>query len=364
MKFKRMALPLMLLLLALALSACGNMTATQGFPGIVVLDETLYLSEGLHVYAVNTVSGQEVRLGDAPLRFPKESDNNINLFAPVTQTASGQLIFPNSHPSQHSLYSVNAETGAVRWEFGKSKGTWIAGALAIGDDIYAPGGDGTLYALDSNGNVRWEVALSEAALWSSPVSDGELLFQATMDGKLYALSLPNGRQVWEVTLDGPVVSAPVLDEDGHLYIGTLSGILYALEPSSGKVAWQQKLEGSIWGSPAVADDRIYIGTLYSTEGRFYALQITNGATIWQRSEDGSIIASPLAFDDQVIYVTEAGRVQALTRDGSPRWQADLKGKLVSAPAQAGDLVIIAPLQGDYLLVAFDVNGAQRWTFKP
>jgi outer membrane protein assembly factor BamB len=364
MKFKRLALPLMLLLAALTLSACGDMTATQGFPGVVVLDDTLYLSEGLHVYAVNTVSGQEILLADAPLRFPKESDSNINLFAPVARTTSGHLIFPNSHPSQHSLYSVNAETGAVRWEFEKSKGTWIAGALAIGDDIYAPGGDGTLYALDANGNVRWEVALSEAALWSSPVSDGELLFQATMDGKLYALSLSNGRQAWEATLDGPVVSAPVLDQDGHLYIGTLSGILYALEPSSGKIAWQQKLEGSIWGSSAVAEDRVYIGTLYSTEGRFYALQKTNGAIIWQRSEAGSIIASPLAFDDQVIYVTEAGRVQALTRDGSPRWQADLKGKLVSAPAQAGDLVIVAPLLGDYLLVAFDVNGAQRWTFKP
>jgi outer membrane protein assembly factor BamB len=364
MKFKRMAFPLMLLFLALVLSACGNMTATQGFPGVVVFDETLYLSEGLHVYAVNTVSGQEVRLGDAPLRFPKESDNNINLFAPVARTASGQLIFPNSHPSEHSLYSVSTETGAIGWEFEKSKGTWVAGALVVGDDIYAPGGDGILYALDGNGNVRWEVELSPAALWSSPVSDGELLFQATMDGNLYALALSNGRQAWQLSLDAPVVSPPVLDGEGNLYVGTLSGNIYAIDSVNGKVAWQQKLEGSIWGAPALTDDRIYVGTLYSQEGRFYALQKANGATIWQRSESGSIIASPLAFEDQVIYVTEAGRVQALTRDGSPRWQADLKGKLLSAPAAAGDLVIVAPLLGDYLLVAFDVNGAQRWTFKP
>lgn len=363
MKFKRVALPFLMLFVALFLSACTGMTATQGFPGLALHEETLYLSEGLHVYAIDIANGQEVRLGDAPLRFPKDSDSNINLFAPVALTGDGQLVFPNSHPSEHSLYSINAETGAVRWTFQKSKGTWIAGALAVENNIYAPGGDGVLYALDTNGNVRWQAELSRSALWSSPVSDGSLVFQATMDGNLYALDLGNGRQAWEVALNDPILGTPVLDEDGNLYVGTLSGVFYAIESATGKIVWQQQLDGSIWGSPALNEDRVYIGTLVSKEGKFYALQKSNGAIVWQRSEASSIIASPLAFDDQVVYVTEIGHVQALTSDGSPRWQADLKGKLLSAPVLAGELIIITPLQGDYMLVAFDLNGAQRWTFK-
>lgn len=363
MKFKRVALPFLVVLLAFFLSACGTAVTTQGFPGLTLQDETIYLSEGLHVYAVNVASGKEVLLGDVPLRFPAEAEGNINLFAPVTLVGDGQIVFPNSHPSEHSLYSIDPQSGSTRWVFQKSKGTWIAGALALNNGIYAPGGDGALYALDATGNMRWMVQLSKNGLWTQPVSDGKYIFQATMDGELFALSPSNGNQLWKVELDTPILGAPVVDEDGNLYVGTLSGILYSLQGANGKINWQQQLDGRIWSTPTLNADKIYIGTLINKEGKFYALQKENGAILWQRPESGSIIASPLAFGDQVIYVTETGRVQALTSDGSPKWQADLKGKLLSAPILAGELVIIAPLQGDYMLVAFDMNGAQKWTFK-
>lgn len=363
MKFQRIVLPLMVVFLALVLSACGNMTATQNFPGLVLQDETLYLSEGLHVYAVNVTNGQEIRLGDAPLRFPKESDSNINLYAPVALTADGQMIIPNSHPSQHSLYSIDPQTGTVRWTFEKSKGTWVAGTLALGETIYAPGGDGILYALNARGNEIWTVPVSKHALLTRPVSDGELIFLPTMDGILYALNPANGREIWTADLGSPIVASPVLDEAGNIYLGTLSGDFFAISSDNGKTIWRQKLDGTIWSAPALQEDGLYIGALKGKEGNFYALNKDTGAIRWQRSEDSSIIASPLVFDGNVVYVTETGRVQALSSEGAPLWQADLKGKLVVGPVLAGNLILIAPLQGDAMLVAFDTNGAQRWTFK-
>ncbi len=364
MKFRRLILPLMVALLALLLSACGTATTMQNFPGLVVQDETLYLSEGLHVYAINTTSGQEVRLGDQPLRFPKETNGELNLFAPVALTADGQMILPNSHPSQHSLFSIDPQTGSVRWTFDKSKGTWIAGALALESGIYAPGGDGILYALDLRGNQLWSVTLSSYGLLTRPISDGRLIFLPNMDGEIYALDPATGTQAWKQELGAPVIAVLTLDETGSLYVGTLSGEFYALEAASGKILWKQQLEGSIWGAAALEQGSLYVGTMVGHEGRLYALQAENGTIRWQRPEAGAIIASPLVFDGKVVYVTETGRVQALSTDGSPLWQADLKGKLVSAPVLAGSTILIAPLHGDYLVVAFDVNGAQRWTFKP
>jgi eukaryotic-like serine/threonine-protein kinase len=364
MKFPRVVLPFLLVLLALTLSACGDMTATQNFPGLVLQDDLLYLSEGLHVYVVDVVSGQEIRLGEEPLRFPQNSDSNLNLFAPVALTTDGQVIIPNSHPSEHSLYSINPENGAVNWAFQKSKGTWVGGALALNETIYAPGGDGILYALDLRGNERWSVPVAQSALMSHPVSNGELIFLPSMDGFLHAFDPANGREIWQVELGGPALAAPAISEDGTLYIGTLGGELYAIEAASGKITWQQQLDGTIWSTPALQGDDLYLGTLLGREGKFYAITRATGAIRWQRSEAGSIIASPMASDGQVVYVTDVGRVQALSNEGSPIWQADLKGKLVAAPVLAGELILVAPLQGDYLLVAFDSNGAQRWTFKP
>jgi outer membrane protein assembly factor BamB len=364
MKFQRVALPFVVVFLAFALSACGTRTTTQNFPGLVLQGELVYLSGGSHVYAVNSNSGQEVRLGGTPLRFPKEADGNTSLFAPIALTGDGQMIVPNSHPSQHSLFSVDPQTGNSRWSFDKSKGTWVAGALTLGETIYAPGGDGILYALDMQGNQRWSVSISKNALLSNAVTDGALIFQATMDGILYALDPSTGNQVWQADLGDPIISTPALDEAGKLYLGTLGGELFALEASNGQIIWKQKLEGSIWSAPALVEDTIYIGTLLGRQGKFYALQPDTGSIRWQRDEASSIIASPLALDGQVVYVTDAGRVQALSGEGAPLWQADLKGKLVSAPLLAGNTILVAPLQGDYMLVAFDVNGAQRWTFLP
>ncbi|MDX9992063.1 MAG: PQQ-binding-like beta-propeller repeat protein [Anaerolineales bacterium] len=364
MKFQRVALLFVVVFMLFALSACGTRTTTQNFPGLVVQDELVYLSEGSHVYLVNSSNGQEARLGGAPLRFPKEADGNTSLFAPIALTVDGQMIVPNSHPSQHSLFSADPQTGNTSWAFEKSKGTWVAGALTLGETIYASGGDGILYALDLKGNQRWSVSISKNALLSHAVTDGTLIFQATMDGVLYALDASTGNEIWQADLSDPIISSPALHEAGRLYVGTLGGEMFALEAGTGTVIWKQKLEGSIWSAPALSEDTVYTGTLLAKQGKFYALQRDTGAIRWQRDEASSIIASPLAMEAQVVYVTDAGRVQALSSDNAPLWQADLKGKLVSAPVLAGNTILVAPLQGDAMLVAFDVNGAQRWTFLP
>jgi outer membrane protein assembly factor BamB len=364
MKFKRFALPFLLILLTFLLSACSGQANTTNFPGLALHGETVYLSEGVSIYAVNVTSGQESRLGEVPLRYPIKAEANTSLFAPTAFLSDGQLIIPNSHPSEHSLFSLDPQTGNVRWAFQKSKGTWVAGALTLETDIYAPGGDGILYALDANGNERWTQKLSEHGLWAHPISDGTLIYQSSMDDTLFALDPTTGTQIWQAALGNPLLSAPALDETGTLYVGTLAGDLYAVNSSDGSILWRTDLEGNIWSTPTIQGDSLYIGTLFNRQGKFYAIDKTSGQIIWQRDEETAIIASPLALEGQVIYVTEAGRVQALTSTGSPQWQADLKGKLLVAPVLAGDVFIVAPLQGDYLLVAFDLNGAQKWTFKP
>jgi outer membrane protein assembly factor BamB len=71
------------------------------------------------------------------------------------------------------------------------------------------------------------------------------------------------------------------------------------------------------------------------------------------------------LEDQIVYVTEAGHVQSLKKDGSNNWQVAIDGaKIYTAPILAGDAIIVAPMQAQFILAAYAPNGVQKWTFSP
>jgi outer membrane protein assembly factor BamB len=123
------------------------------------------------------------------------------------------------------------------------------------------------------------------------------------------------------------------------------------------------LDGGIWGSPASDGENVFVGTVLGTKGKFYAINVSSGQIVWSLDDEGSIAAGPLVTADQVLYVTEAGKIQSLEKTGTPKWQAILENaKLYTPPFLAGDLILIAPMNAKFLLAAYDLNGAQKWTF--
>lgn len=364
MKFSRMFLFMLMVLVSGMLSACGQVNISN-FPSLVLKGDKVYLSEGLQVYALNVASGQETMVGDKPLRYPLESKNEINIFAPAAFTEDGQIIYANSSTSHHELLSSNLDTGATNWSFSQSKGTWIAGPIVLNNVIFAPGGDGVLYAIDTKGATVWEQKLSDYGLWSTPVTDGKLIFQVVMEGKLVALDSETGKIAWQVELDDVLASSPLVS-DGVLYLGTIGGKLHAMQAATGENIWTQQLEGSIWSHPILNDGTLYIGSMVEVSGRFYALNASDGSKRWEpQVSTGSVLASPVIVGNQVIYVTDSGRVQALNLEtGVATWKKDIKGKLVTTPVFSNDTLMIAVVGGDYYLVALTTTSADKWTFKP
>jgi outer membrane protein assembly factor BamB len=358
MKFNRVVFVFLLAALTLLLGACSQQPSLLNFPGLTAARDAVYLSEGLHVYAIRAADGAEVR------RFPAEPDGNVNFYAPVALLGESQLVVPNSSPSEHSLFSYAPASGEKNWTFTESKGTWIAGTLATEDGFYAPAGDGILYAFNAEGVLRWKQELSKNSLWAAPVTDGKLIFQMTLDQTLFALEPASGSIAWQKDFGQLTFSAPTVAADGRLYVSTLSGTLYALRAENGQEIWNQPLKGNLWGAAVERNGVAYVGTFNGKQGASYALDAASGAILWTQQESGAIFASPLALDDQVIYVMETGLVQSRKLDGSPNWQAELKGKLYATPLNAGDIIIVAPTQGENLLVAFSLQGAQKWAFKP
>ncbi len=364
MKFNRILFFALVASLAILLSACGTPPATN-WPGMASDGSHVYLAEGQYVYKVLLSDGTEATTqtaeGPVPARFPIKAESSKSFYAVPALTPDGQLVIGSAAQGDHALYSIDPAKGSVKWTFPGLKSPWLAGALALDETIYAPSGDGKLYGFSLNGEKRWEFAASKHSLWTAPVTDGKLVFLATLDHDVFAIN-SQGKKLWSAKLDNGIIGAPSVS-DGMLFVGTLSGNLYALDAANGSQKWVKMLEGGIWGTPASDGTNLYVGTVNGKAGKFYIINAANGQIISSRDEEGSIATGPLVTPDQIVYVTEAGRIQSLDKNGTPKWQAIIEdAKLYTTPLLAGDVILIAPMNAKFLLAAYDLNGAQKWIF--
>jgi outer membrane protein assembly factor BamB len=364
MKLKRFSFILFAGLLALVLTGCGGGGNSAAWPGITVVDETIYLADGLHVYAVSLADGKELTTGSTPMRFPVQSAAQIFFFAPPVLAPNGQLIIGSAGHS-HALYGVDPKTFAEQWKFNDAKDIYVGSSLVANERIYAPNGDGNLYVLDLNGNLLATFA-TEHGIWSQPVTDGKAIYITSLDHKVYALNLEGTSALWVTELDGSIISSPAVDAKQQvLYVGTTNKTIYALNANTGAILWQQSLDGAVWGAPVVGDGTVFVATtIVKEKGKVYALAAASGDTVWGFDTEGAVAGAPLLRSDAVVVATELGAVYAIRIDGTQLWKQNFEHNFYFGPVAAGNVILLAPSQSPIFLFAIDENGAQKWTFTP
>jgi outer membrane protein assembly factor BamB len=345
---------LLLVAAALVLSACsGSRVGSSSWPGLAVSDSTAFVAFNQSVYAVDLASGQE------KWQFaPPEQDKGATFYAPPALTDSGNLI-----ASSYSgvVYAIKADTGDMIWRRALSSARLVGGPAVAGDLVLVPSADHSLYALrlDSGADV-WSFTTGQP-LWSEPLVVGDKVYIAGLDHKVYALDLKTGHQLWSTELNGAMTDRPT-SLDSLILAGTFADQLVALNADNGRVAWTLQTDGWVWGDPAVQDGLAYFGDV---DGTFYAID-SQGHVKWQSRLDGDVTASPAVENGNVYFVTADGQVFARhAADNSPLWQKPLAGQLLTDPVITGESLLVASLDGDNLLTAFDSSsGAVRWSYQP
>jgi outer membrane protein assembly factor BamB len=274
----------------------------------------------------------------------------------------------------------------------------LALGLALDDGtLYAAGRKGDVEAFDpATGKPRWKVD-TEVELSAGPGVGGNLVAVGSSDGQVIALDKANGKSLWIARLRGEVLAAPLVTAD-RVIVRTVDGRLRALDAATGKEQWlaeepvpRLSLRGN--APPVLAGETVLAGF---DSGKVVAYTLATGDIAWQaqvstprgRTElerladvDGAVgidggdgyavgyqgrvvmfaldtgqiwwgrdLSSyrGLALDADQLYVATAdGSVVALRRrDGTVIWQQDgLKRRSLSAPAVAGNAVVVGDFEG-------------------
>jgi len=271
------------------------------------------------------------------------------------------------------------------------------GIAVTGDRLYAAGMDGEIAAFDlKNGHQLWRTK-TKLELTGGTGANENLVVVGSADGQVLALSAADGSERWRSSVRGEILSAPAVAAK-EVVVRTVDGKLRALAAVDGAEMWtteQQIPRLTLRGAatPVVAGDLAISGF---DNGRVLAVNVADGSTVWDSpvspahgrteldrlndidaavkvlGEDVFVVgyqgrAAMLALDsgqvwwakdvssyrgvdvdDSQMYIsTSQGTLTAFTRrTGQQVWENPvLKNRSLSAPAVAGEYVVVADLDG-------------------
>jgi eukaryotic-like serine/threonine-protein kinase len=223
------------------------------------------------------------------------------------------------------LYALDSDLN-LRWKYPTSRAIWASPTSnETCDCVFVASMDHSLYSIDARtGTLKWKSADLGGALAGSPTfgSNG-LLFIGTSGNQMMALNAQDGSIIWVYNTSGWIWSGAAL-HDGNLYFGDLQGNLVALKAETGVELWTVKADGAILTKPLVFNDQIY----YTTENNFvYAVDL-NGNPTWRQEMSAKVYAPAVAAEDLILI--------ALTDQKAPLAAYDLNGKLLWTFSLASD----------------------------
>jgi outer membrane protein assembly factor BamB len=252
------------------------------------------------------------------------------------------------------LLALDAQTGATRWSRGTGVSTAgactfsqgaVGAAAVVGNTVYAPGGDGNLYAFDTNGNQLWATPVANTAndefLWSSAIPIGGSIYVgiATLEESTCSRVVP-GRLVGVDQVTGAITGTWWADANhgdgggiwtsaafdpalGRIFVTTGNvdfGVSASNEP------WQQAFVAINQSTLQTADSLQPVGTDFTTDFDFGA-----SPTLYETS----------AGRHMVVATNKNGLVYALDRThlaGGVLWTSTISVASDSVDLGSGSIV--------------------------
>ena len=317
----------------------GNFYALDSSSGAL---KWKFQTEGEHRFSAKHLHGVQPAAETMPDPFDP--------FLSSPAVVNGAVYFGSS---DGNVYSLDAQSGAVKWKF--KTGDVVHASPAIADGVLFIGSwDSFFYAIDAaTGKEKWRFKTGEDAdihnqvgiQSSASVADGMVYF-GCRDAHLYALDASTGEKKWDFGTKGSwIVSSPAV-KDGKVYFVTSdSSLIYALDAKSGAVLHSEGLHRwYLFSSPAIAGDQLYVG---STQGKLVAADLSSLKTVWEfeteamKTRGSAYIKADGTPNQEAIYASDfyddivigVGRIMST-------------GAIISSPTVANNVVYVGSADGN------------------
>jgi outer membrane protein assembly factor BamB len=358
-------------LLAFLLAGCGGGVQYESWPGMTLVDGTLYVS------MVDRIQAFDAETGNPLWSYPVEPDANIGFYAAPTIDEERGLMFAAGFSDQkvHALrLAENPENMPTPlWTYppeetnGGAKGQYV-GSGTIAQNLFLVGnGDGLIYALRlEDGSLAWSFETGDR-IWAQPLVQDDTVYVASLDDYLYALNLDDGSERWRLETRGALGASPVL-ADSHIWLGDFGDQIYQIDPQTGEVLWTfEDGEDWFWATPTVGEDAIYFSDV---RGNVFAFDIASRGLLWKQSvadvirgqsvlnADGTHLLVP-GHEHGVIYALDTETGEEVPWGIVPEGPGRLPGNLVADTER----VYAAPIMIPTRVQGFDIqDGRLLWVY--
>ena len=299
----------------------------------------------------------------------------ITTGAPVTNApaiADGTVV---AALASGEVVAYDLAGGDRRWRVDLAAGldpllTSLWAAPTIADGVVYAGIQGNFAALDlADGQILWSQDPAPIYPWlgsraAPAVADQRVFAALNRDLGLASWAALDGAAAWKVQTGATtaVNASPVIADD-VVYVASVSGDVTAIDVADGRPRWGRRvtLGGFEWGysiiaAPAIADGRLFVPTQWQD---LVALDAASGTELWRayspgspinfahyRSDSPGFLASPVVTGDVVWVGRPDGRLLALAAaDGHELWSTQLGAPIVTSPAPAGEVLVVATYDG-------------------
>lgn len=255
-----------------------------------------------------------------------------------------------------TVMALNQGDGRLVWKTDLK--TQLSGGVGAGGDLVVVGAsDGSVIALDGDGQRLWQAPTGGGEISAAPLVSENTVVARTGDGRLVGMNSSDGKVRWSIERPQPALTlyraTSAMATRGAVFAGMPGGKLIALTLDQGKVGWEAtvalprgatELErvADVTGEP-VAGERDICAATY--QGRVACFEAGNGNALWAR--DVSSVSGLGADPGRVFVADEHGTVYAWERlSGSPAWkQEEFNGRRLIGALAAGGMVVTGDLQG-------------------
>lgn len=259
-----------------------------------------------------------------------------------------------------SIYSLNANTGALNWSY--TTGDYVhSSPVVAGGCVYVGSHDNYIYCLNATTGVRvWDHGAGSYVLTSSPaIADGKLFIGNTAH-TVVCVNATSGASNWTYNTASLAIRDSPAVAGGCVYVGSLNQYLYCVNATSGAYIYEWALNGAIYSSPAIVGGYLYVGT---DDGYIYCINLNNDIEMWMKSTLGYAVESSPAVAGGLVYVgCDDGKVLCLdATTGASMWNFTTGGSVRSTPAVAGNYVYVG--SEDNKIYCLDATtGTPIWSY--